>query len=298
MDWTPYTREKKAVFTYLKHGHYTFKVKGYNLANPENIVEATFDFQISPPWYKTWWFYALSGFFVFLIIYFTYKNRIKRIREKAHIQQKISELKLDALKAQMNPHFIFNAFNSLQKYILLQETTEALNYMSEFASLIRKTLDNSTEKEIRLSEEIEYLKTYLELEKIRVSNLDYSITVDKMLDTEYLLIPPMLIQPFVENAILHGIRHLKKQGMMKISFEKDHLFLKVTIEDNGIGRKQSLEINQKNRLSHHSKGTSITEQRIKLLSEKKSNKLRVQTFDLETDGEVSGTKVILYIPMQ
>jgi len=298
MDWTPYTREKKAVFTYLTHGHYTFKVKGYNLSNPENIVETTFDFQISPPWYKTWFFYVLTGFFVFLIIYLSYRTRISRVREKAHIQQKISELKLDALKAQMNPHFIFNAFNSLQKYILLQETTEALNYMSEFASLIRKTLDNSTEKEIRLSEEIEYLKTYLELEKIRVSNLDYSITVDKMLDTEYLLIPPMLIQPFVENAILHGIRHLKKQGMMKISFERDHSFLKVTIEDNGIGRKQSLEINQKNRLSHHSKGTSITEQRIKLLSEKKSSKIKVQTIDLETDGKVSGTKVILYIPMQ
>ncbi|MFO7829656.1 MAG: histidine kinase, partial [Bacteroidales bacterium] len=229
---------------------------------------------------------------------FIYKARISRIREKAQIQQKISELKLDALKAQMNPHFIFNAFNSLQKYILLQETTEALDYMSEFASLIRRTLDNSTEKEIRLSEEVEYLKTYLQLEKKRVSNLNYNITVDKDLDEEYILIPPMLIQPFVENAILHGIRHLKKQGMMKISFEKESSFLKVIIEDNGIGRKQSVEINQKNRLSHHSKGTSITEQRIKLLSDKKSNKIKVQTIDLEKAGEASGTMVVLYIPMQ
>ena len=296
MDWTPFTKDNKAVFSYLKHGKYTFKVQGYNLSNPTNIIETEFNFRILPPWYKTWWFYSISILITLTILFLIYKYRIKTIKEKAQIQQKISELKLDALKAQMNPHFIFNAFNSLQKYILNHETDNALNYLSDFANLIRKTLDNSSKKEVSLSDEIEYLKAYLELEKLRLENLNYTVEIDEKIDDDYTYLPPMLIQPFVENAILHGIRHLNKKGYIKIRFEEESNSLKVIIEDNGIGRLKSSEINKKNNILHESKGTNITQQRLSMLSNN-SDKIKVEIQDLNDNNIPSGTKVILNIPI-
>jgi len=296
MDWIPFTKENKAVFSYLKHGKYIFKLKGYNLSNPSNVVETYFEFQILPPWYKAWWFYLIIAVIIFTSLYLIYKYRVKTIKEKALIQQKISELKLDALKAQMNPHFIFNAFNSLQKYILNQETDNALNYLSDFANLIRKTLDNSSKKEVRLSDEIEYLRSYLELEKLRLENLNYTIEIDEKIDEDYTYLPPMLIQPFVENSILHGIRHLNTKGCIKIRFEEEINTLKVIIEDNGIGRLKSSEINKKNKVIHDSKGTNITQQRLSMLSNN-SDKIKVEIQDLIDDKTPLGTRVTLRIPM-
>ena len=298
MDWTEFSAEPRAVFTYLNHGKYKFMLKGYNLSNPSQVSYLEFSFHIAPPWYKTWWFYLLLILGFIAMIFLAYKNRIKKFEEKAAINYRISELRLDALKAQMNPHFVFNAFNPLQKLILENETRQALKYLSQFSGLIRKTLDNSTKKAISLAQEIEYLNEYLNIEQIRMKNFSFSIYIDDCIDQSSVQIPPMLIQPIVENALYHGIRHLNGIGVLKISFNCDMQFVNVTIEDNGVGREKSKEINSKQRIGHKSYGTNITEERLKLLFEEFKDNISYNIEDLYCKNQPAGTKVSIKIPIK
>ena len=217
-EWTPYTTETKAVFTNLTDNKYLLRIRGKLTSSPGKITEITYAFHIMPPWYRTWWFYIMTFLIVSTFIFLFLRNRFRAIRRKSEIDRRISELKMEALKSQMNPHFIFNAFNSIQKYILQKDTRAALDYMSEFALLIRQTLDNSTKNLISLSDEIKYLTSYIDLEKRRVLNLGYVIKLAADIDPQEIFLPPMLIQPFVENSIIHGIRHLEKEGKIIIRF--------------------------------------------------------------------------------
>jgi LytS/YehU family sensor histidine kinase len=187
----------------------------------------------------------------------------------------------------MNPHFIFNAFNSIQKYILNQDIKAALNYMSDFAGLIRKTLDNSTRERISLADEISYLGSYIMLEQRRVPNLHYIIDTGNDIDNDGIFIPPMLIQPVVENSILHGIRHKEGEGMIRITFTlsegKGRLICKV--EDNGIGRQRSMELYRLQGKSYSSMGSQIIKQRADLC------KVKISITDLTENGIPSGTTV-------
>jgi hypothetical protein len=291
-EWTPFSAEPKAVFSYINNGRYTLRIRGRLISSPGNITEIEYPFRIMPPWWKSWWFISLASLAGFSIIYLVLKVRIRAIKRESETERKISELKMGALKAQMNPHFIFNAFNSIQKYILLQDTKASLDYMSEFALLIRQTLDNSSRNTITLSEEIRYLKTYLGLEGRRILNLTYLVETDSAIDTEEIFLPPMLIQPFVENSILHGIRHLEREGNLVIRFEipEGDSCLYCLVEDNGIGRAKSKEINNATRRGHKSHGSQNTFQRMALFG------IQSETIDLlDENGLPSGTKVQIKI---
>jgi len=286
-DWTSWDTETKAVFTNLSDGNYTFKINSFLLSNPGQITEIEIQFRILPPWWKTWWFILgilsliVAGSFLFL------RYRINLIKRESEINQKMASLKLEALKAQMNPHFIFNAFNSIQKYILNQDSKSALNYMSDFAALIRKTLDNSTREMISLTDEISYLKSYIELEQRRVPNLTYTFDLEKEIDTDEYYLPPMLIQPVVENSILHGIRHMDREGRIIIKFclsaETGRLIC--TVEDNGIGRERSRNLYNSQGKAYSSLGSKIIQQRADLF------RVTINISDLDYNGMSNGTCV-------
>jgi ligand-binding sensor domain-containing protein len=286
-DWTSYDAETKAVFTNLPDGNYSFKINGLLLSHPGQITEKEIQFRILPPWWKTWWF--ILGIFTLIVTgsFLFIRYRINLIKRESEINQKMASLKLEALKAQMNPHFIFNAFNSIQKYILNQDSKSALNYMSDFAALIRKTLDNSTKEMISLTDEISYLKSYIELEQRRVPNLTYTFDLDKEIDTDELYLPPMLIQPVVENSILHGIRHMDKEGRIIIKFclsaETGRLIC--TVEDNGIGRERSRNLYNSQGKAYSSLGSQIIQQRADLFS------VTINITDLDYNGTSDGTHV-------
>lgn len=286
-NWTEFSADNKAVYTKLKPGKYLLKARSRLLSAPENIFEFEFPFRIDPPWYLTWWNITIIVLTLILISYSILRNRFRQIRRDAEIERKIEALKLEALKSQMNPHFIFNAFNSIQKYILNQDSKAALNYMSDFAGLIRKTLDNSTRERISLADEISYLRSYIELEQRRVPNLQYMIETYNDIDSDGIFIPPMLIQPVVENSILHGIRHKVGEGMIRITFtlseESGRLICKV--EDDGIGRRRSIELYRLQGKSYSSMGSQIIMQRAGLCG------VKISITDLAKEEQPSGTLV-------
>ncbi len=219
-------------------------------------------------------------------------------KEKLNVEKQKIAMELKALRAQMNPHFIFNAINSIQHFILNNDSKAAHLHLTKFSQLIRKVLENSRFESIPLAEEIRMLELYLELESLRFSSkFNYRISVENSIDAENFLISPLIIQPFVENAIWHGLMHLEnKQGELLIGFEKINGNLKCIINDNGIGRKRSLEL--KKGTLHQSMGLSIANERLQIVNMLNKAKTSVNLIDkTNTDGTPSGTIVELFMPV-
>ena len=197
----------------------------------------------------------------------------------------------------MNPHFIFNSLNSIQYFILKKEPKEAYTYLSKFASLMRKILQNSRLKYISLADEIEGLDLYLEMEKMRMDdNLEYTILTRNITDLENTNIPTMLIQPFAENSIVHGLLPKEQNRKLEILISKENNHLLCTITDNGIGREASSIMNAKRSSTHNSAGMSLTQKRLKILSEGKGN-FDVRIKDIQNEDGSRGTEVKLVVPI-
>lgn len=234
------------------------------------------------------------------IIYFVLKARSnKRQRLQAELNQRFRESELKALRSQMNPHFLFNALNSIQEYIMSNERKLAAKYLGKFADLMRIYLEHSKVNTISLNEEIKALSLYLELEKVRFEDtLNYEIIIQDTLDQE-IHIPTLFIQPYVENAIKHGLLHKTDERKLSISIEQgeSHGSLTCTVVDNGIGRKKSSEINQMRNHGHKPFATEATKSRIELLNVDRKNPISEDIVDLvDEHGKGIGTKVILNIP--
>jgi ligand-binding sensor domain-containing protein len=302
-DWSPYTDVNNTKYDNLPPGKYTFKVKSCNNEGIWNIEPAVFSFIIKPPFYKTWWFIfffliAISG-----IIIIIFRLRVRQIKRKQqnefeHLVE-VSKAELTALRAQMNPHFVFNALNSIQHYILNSKGDEAVKYLSKFAKLIRIILNNSEKSITTINEDIEAIKLYLELEKMRFENkFEYSITIDSSIDGDYDEIPPMLIQPYLENAILHGINPKEGSGHINISIKVVNQFIKISIKDDGIGREKSKAVQSLQPAARHkSLGMKITKDRVRILNTIHQSNLNVNIIDLYNDkNEAIGTQVDLFIP--
>ncbi len=212
-------------------------------------------------------------------------------------QQKLANnlLALKSLRSQMNPHFIFNALNSVNNYISKSDERSANRYLSEFSTLMRSVLENSDEDFIPLSKELELLELYVKLEHDRFSDkFDYVIDVDERVDISAFQIPPMLLQPYIENAIWHGLRYTEDKGYLNIHIKQiDETSLEITISDNGIGRKRSAELKTQNQKKQKSKGMGNIKKRIAILNDMYKDKVDVHISDLETDG--SGTKVVFIL---
>lgn len=242
-------------------------------------------------------------------MYFVYVISKKRLQKQNELlQQQLSKSKLEedlrrsqlaSLKSQMNPHFIFNALNSIQEFIILNDKQQANMFMGKFSDLMRKTLDMSTKEEVSLEDEISVLKLYLELETLRFEeNFEYTISVAKEINSTAIYLPCMLIQPYVENAIKHGLMHKTGKKELQIMFDiTDEQRVTCIINDNGIGRQRSSEINAMKVKKHTSFATGATQKRLELLNAKRHNSIVVTYTDIvSNDGQIQGTEVTIHIP--
>ena len=302
-NYSPYTDVNFSKYDNLPAGKYTFKVKSCNSEGIWNIEPTTFYFEVKAAFYKTWWFtFALLALAVG-IIYVIFKIRLHQIKRKQKAefdtQVEVSKAELKALRAQMNPHFVFNSLNSIQHYILNSKGEEAVRYLNKFAKLIRIILNNSEKPTVTINEDIEALTLYLELEKMRFENkFNYSIHVSDAIDGDYDEIPPMLIQPYIENAILHGINPKEGVGLINVEISIVTTFIKISIIDNGIGRDKSKTIQSLQPAARHkSLGMKITKDRVRILNTIHKSHLNVNIIDLyNANKEAIGTQVDLFIP--
>ncbi len=307
-----YTKNRDVRFPKLQSGTYVFSVSAQNEDGIWSSDPAEFEFTISPPFWETTLFLISLSLALALIIMLIYNLRIREIkkRNKQHRDEEYNRHKLEeelisskqtALIQQMNPHFMFNALNSIQSLMCENNTTEARQYLSSFAKLMRITLENIQKQNISLDKEIASLKLYLEIETLRFNNLlKYEIKVDSNIDTAQCNVPTMLLQPYVENAILHGLRHKpNSMGILNIEFTLlDDQTLLCRIEDNGIGRKKSAEISAMQEAQHKSYGSKITQKRIDLINSIYKRSLDINYIDLEDrDGHPQGTIVEIKLPI-
>jgi LytS/YehU family sensor histidine kinase len=198
----------------------------------------------------------------------------------------------------MNPHFIFNALSNILNFVNREDKKNAANYLTSFSRLLRTTLESSREDYIVLEDEISNIKNYLDLQLLRYEDkFDYSIDVDEDIDKENAIIPPMLIQPFIENAIEHGIRHKEDKGHIFVRFKLENNKVICEVEDDGVGREKAWEAEYQKRKTHKSLATEIIQDRIQALNKKLKQKINLNIIDLKTDGnEPTGTRVVLNIP--
>ncbi|MBN4072441.1 tetratricopeptide repeat protein [Crocinitomix catalasitica] len=210
--------------------------------------------------------------------------------------RRIHDLEQKALRAQMNPHFTFNTMNSIQHYITANDRKSAQKYISKFARLVRQILENSEHNYITINEEVSTLELYLELESLRFENgFDYKIILDHEIDPGFDRIPPMLLQPYIENAIWHGLMHKENNCEVSINMSREEELIKCTIEDNGVGRKKAGELS-KNSSGHRSMGMDITTERLDILNAKKTHYIEIT--DLEDgEGAAQGTRIEIMIPI-
>jgi len=223
----------------------------------------------------------------------------KQKAEIDNISKQLTELQLAALRSQMNPHFIFNALNSIKKFVLSNDAENADAYLGKFSKLIRLILNTTREPSISLEKEIEMLTLYLQMEKLRFGKkLSYQVNVDPSLTERTVFIPTMIIQPFIENAVLHGIMHKEGEGEISISFFDRDNHLEVNVKDNGVGRKAAAIMNINRDRPHNSFGIEVTKDRLLALKPETSTPSGIEIVDMEEDGAAAGTLVKIFIPLE
>ena len=286
----------------LAPGNYTFEVFAKSNDGTWSKKPATLTFTILHAWWDTWWFITICIILSVTLVVLLFKYRLDNIRktefEKEMLQRRISSIELQALRSQMNPHFVFNAINSVQYFITGNDPESSQKYLEKFASLIRYVLDNSKLVPISLKTEINALNIYMELEALRFK-FNYEIIIKDNAPIENIYIPSMLIQPYVENAIWHGLMHKQDIGKIKITFIINTTDLKCIIDDNGIGRKRSekIKLNAGKIETHKSLGMSITKERLDIINKINQSNLKVTITDKINDsGESTGTRVEIDIP--
>lgn len=299
-----------ARYAQLPAGDYTFQVWAANSDGVWTTVPHELQFTIEPPWYATWWARSVQILLVLGLLYAFYRNRIAQIRRKeserrkeaefrqkeAESKQLAAELQNSVLRLQMNPHFIFNSMNSISSYILQKDIDTANNYLSRFAKLMRLILDLASKRLIPITDEIELLEQYMAAEAMRFENkFSWQFELDEALDPEETLLPTMILQPFVENAIWHGFSRKTTAGHVIISIKKEGDYMVCTVQDNGIGRIESSK-NKSER--QESKAVQITEERLRLIQNKGFSNTKLTILDLYDDeGLPTGTKVEVRLPL-
>jgi ligand-binding sensor domain-containing protein len=297
-----YTNYTSAQFQTLYPGNYKFIVYAKNNDGYWSEKPAVLYLSILPAWWQTWVFklfvFGLFVALVFLIIRWRLDKIRKRESEKTELQNKIASTELKALRAQMNPHFIFNAINSVQYFMTSNDPESSQKYLSKFAKLIRYVMDNSKPASIPLEKELDALRLYIDLEALRFENrFEYQIVVDDKIDPGFIQIPSMLIQPYVENAIWHGLMHKKDNRKLSISINIKDSILVCVIQDNGIGREKSREIKSLDSNSYHkSFGMAVTKERLEIISRLNNINPQVNIIDLYENGIAMGTRVEISIP--
>lgn len=277
-------------FSQLSDGQYRLQLRLKNDSNHINHINL--EWQIKPPFWRTWWFVLLSLTVTSSIVYTLVKHRINNIKEQARIKQKLVETEMMALRAQMNPHFIFNCISSIDNFILDNDKENASIWLNKFAKLIRGVLDNSRNDMIPFWKDWEILRLYIELEQLRSDHkFNFIMNADPELLEGHYRIPPLIVQPFIENAIHHGLMpRFDREGKLSISAALSDHFLYFTVEDNGIGRKKAQELKAINRLDHNSYGLKMSRDRIDLFNANFGNAIIFHDL-VDENGMAIGTKV-------
>lgn len=291
-----YTSERIIRYFNIPDGDYRFMVSAKNEDGFWNEKPATFSFHIPKHFSQTWWFRMLFVLSCIIVVWLAIRIYIKQRRLRERMTSDMLLAELNTLRSQMKPHFIFNSLNSIQHFILERDEESAHLYLTHFSSLMRKILDNTRQNTIPLSTEIETLRLYLELEKLRFGeNFRYTIAVDPEIETERIGIPPMLIQPYAENAIWHGLLLQKENPELKISFALNAHTLLCVIEDNGIGREKSRAMQKQPK--HNSAGMKNIEERVAILNRVAGTAITIQVEDLyQAGGTAAGTRVVIRLP--
>ncbi|MEL7529652.1 MAG: histidine kinase [Bacteroidota bacterium] len=289
-------RSQEIQLAALADGDYTLELKASNDGLEWSEVEMVY-FRVSPPFWKSPWFYALVSMIAVLLISFLAWRRVrnvkKREREKRYLQKKLTELEQQALGAMMNPHFIFNTLNSIQHFFNQNDAADANEYLARFAQLIRLNMEVVQKPQTPLDEELDRLQIYLDLEQLRFGDkMSHKLEIAEEIDTEEIMIPAMLMQPFVENAIWHGIARNKSEGWVHVQLKMlDEETLRIRIDDNGPGVFSSQTTKKS---AHTSRGMEITRSRLHHYSPKASLIFSERKDEL---GEVLGTQVEIRLPV-
>lgn len=301
-EWKQIPRKGYASYSHLPGGDYVFEVKVMNASGEFSDI-TRLPVHIETPFYKTPFFSILMILVVSGAIFLLYRYRIREIEKteaiKTAFNKQIADTEMRALRAQMNPHFIFNCLNSINRYIIKNDQKTASLYLTKFAKLIRLILDNSEQHVVALSQDLEALKLYIEIEALRFDyKFSFEIDVDSDVFTDTILVPSMLIQPFVENAIWHGLLHKEVPGKLIIRVKRVDDLLIVEVEDDGVGRQKAQEMKSKSATTRKSLGLKITADRLKMLHNHNGQQGSIEYIDLtSSSGEAGGTLVKIKIPI-
>ncbi len=290
---------RKLQFHQLSSGNYQVEFR----INDQLLNQSVY-FSIERPYWESWWFYLLLSIGTALLISYYYRQRrkklqarIKLLEDKVMLEKQLGKSLLTSIKAQMNPHFYFNALNSIQAFIYKNDKERALEYLSKFSKLTRNILTQTEMDSIPLEEEIATLRLYLDLEKVRFSDrFSYTLESTPESATSRIRIPAMLIQPYVENAVKHGFTKATTNGLIRIIFETAGNYLIVTVEDNGIGREQSAALRKND--TQPSFSSDANKRRLEILNANTDDKVSVQYEDnINETGSAGGTRVKIFIPI-
>ncbi|MBP9068243.1 MAG: histidine kinase [Bacteroidia bacterium] len=283
----------RVTYNALDGGSYTFMVKAENQGEFSKVLE--YSFTIAQPLYTRGWFLLLVGVVIILFFILIYKWQLKLHQKKSKQINELNASKLAAIQSQMNPHFIFNSLNSIQDLVLKGDVENSYSYITTFSDLVRRTLSYSEKDFIEFEQEIKLLELYLSLEKLRFKK-NFSFEIDKG-NVEDILIPPMLIQPFIENSLAHGLLHKEGEKKLKIWFELSDVLI-CKIEDNGIGREKAKAIKQRQSTGHESFSGKAIGKRLEILSDVFEGDFGYSYEDLYDRNEAIGTRVVLTIPIK
>ncbi|HEX3166674.1 MAG TPA: histidine kinase, partial [Chitinophagaceae bacterium] len=301
-DWH-YTNyfNRKIIYSKLSPGSYSFRLKAQIQGGNWDVDPVEYDLIIKPAWWQTKIFIISIFILVLILAIWISRWRIRNVRkqerEKGKIEKQILELEAKALRAQMNPHFIFNCLNSIKSLIQQHEEEKSVIYLTTFSKLIRTLFNNADKKEISLYDEIETCKLYLQLEAMRFdSKFSYTVNVDENIDLKAIQIPALIVQPFIENAIWHGIVPSNNGGHISLDVGKQDSIVEIIVDDNGIGRETSLQNKSASNIAHQSKGVNLTQSRLELNNLLQQRQAKLETIDKKDEhGAPIGTMVIIKI---
>lgn len=288
-------------YPFLSYGNFTFQVIAVNNSGIESSKAAEVSIIIEKPYYRTPIFFILiaisATIIITTIVWIIFYIKLREARKADNLEKQLNYYRQKALSAQMNPHFLYNSLNSVQNYILKNDKSKSSDYLSKFGSLMRRILTNSESPLIKLSEEIMALKLYIEMELMRFDNsFEYNLNIDDNINLDKLMVPPLIIQPYVENAIHHGLRLKSDSGYLTINIVNDNNKIHIQVIDNGIGRSTANKIKAQNINGHTSYGTNITKKRLSLLKELHRRNVSITTEDtVDKNNKPSGTIVSIII---
>jgi ligand-binding sensor domain-containing protein len=286
----------------LTYAKYTFDVRAINEDGVKSISPASYSFYIAPPYWYTWWYLSLKYFIIFSIISLIIYWQFREFKKKHFFESSMKRLKMQALQSQMNPHFVFNAMSTIQSYWVQKKSKTALIYHAKFAKLMRLIFDYSNELSIEIEKELEFLKTYISLEKIRYEeDIEVLFEISEEFLSEDINIPPLLIQPIIENSFKHGLLHKKEKGKLLIGMKREGNYVYCIIEDDGIGREKAKEYTSWKRSDTKKRSSlKLTEERLEILNQSYGdpNKVNIVITDIKNSkNEASGTRTELWIPV-